>query len=102
MLDQDALREFVGPYDPNALSYAWNYELPSVRAFEAEVGRIVRNFVEASLAAVDAFSELWRFVHNENGIPAPSLCSHSSLLLPSMSESWYCCSEPTKAQLSRL
>lgn len=102
MVDQDAFREFVGPYDPNALSYTWNYELPSVRAFEAEVGRVVESFVEASLPAVDAFGELWRFVHNENGLCAPLLRSHSSLLLPSMSESWYCCSEPTKAQLSRL
>ncbi|MEE2694016.1 MAG: CUAEP/CCAEP-tail radical SAM protein [Pseudomonadota bacterium] len=102
MLDQDAFREFVGAYDPDALSYTWNYQSSSVGPFEAEVGRAVEVFVEAGLPAVDAFSELWRLVHHENEIQAPRLPSPTSLSLPSMSEPWYCCSEPTKAQLSRL
>ena len=102
MLTQDLFRECLGPYDPDALSYAWNYQEPSSQAFEAEIGHAVETFVEAGLSAGDAFSELWQFVHSENGLNAPVLHSHTSLPLPSMSESWYCCSEPTKAQLSRL
>ena len=102
MLDQDAFRGFVGSYRPDALSYAWNYRDPSVGAFEAEVGHAVETFVEAGLPAADAFGELWRFVHKKNGLQAPTLPSNASFPLPGMSESWYCCSEPTKAQLSRL
>ena len=102
MLDQDAFRGFVGSYRPDALSYAWNYRDPSVGAFEAEVGRAVETFVEAGLPAADAFGELWRFVHKKNRLQAPTLPSNASFPLPGMSESWYCCSEPTKAQLSRL
>ncbi len=102
MLGQDAFRGFVGSYNPDGLSYTWSYQESTMGAFEARIGSAVETFVEAGVPAADAFSQLWEFAHNENQLSAPALNLNTALLMPSMSEPWYCCSEPTKSQLSGL
>ena len=102
LLQQEGFRGFLGRYDTDALSYAWNYKKPVSGNFETEIRSVVEGFVAKGLPASQAFEELWQFVHAMNEIQAPVLPRDYSMLMPTMSESWYCCAEPTEAQLNRL
>jgi len=48
----------------------------------------------------EVFAAIWRMAHVALGQPAPVLDgSELGTAVPHMSEPWYCCAEPTEAQL---
>jgi radical SAM superfamily enzyme YgiQ (UPF0313 family) len=101
LLQQDCFRHFLGRYNADALSYGWHYEKPLSENFEIEVRHVVEGLVAKGFSVRAAFQELWKIVHAMNGVPAPALPLDHSMPTPTMSEAWYCCAEPTEAQLNR-
>ena len=102
MIRQAAFQRFIGNYDSDALTYDWTYEKPEVKAFEEKVRGLVGVCVSNGLTNGQTFMQLWKFVHAENNLEAPTLpCDHGGAS-PTMTEPWYCCAEPTDEQFSRL
>jgi len=51
------------------------------------------------LSRAEAFARIWEAAHAAAGVAAPSLDLGAGRAVPFLSEPWYCCAEPTKAQL---
>ena len=47
----------------------------------------------------EAFARIWEAAHLAAGVAAPALKLGLGRAVPFLSEPWYCCAEPTKAQL---
>ena len=83
--------EGLGPWDATALSYRWSSPLDGLARAVAEV---VEQAVEA--APADAFNRVRALVD------LPPIAAGDIVEAPRLSESWFCCAEPTAGQLEGL
>ena len=100
LLDQPELAIHLDAYDAAALSWTWRHPDPSVDALQRSLAALVEARVEAGLRPAEVFPEIWDMVDAAGGRlgpppPVPSTAEGR----PRLSESWFCCSEPTALQL---
>jgi hypothetical protein len=86
-----AERSEMGLYDEEAMSYTWSYLRPEVDAQQRRLAAIAEAGVgRPSLETVTA---MWETVMAD---PMPALSPRPR---PRLTESWFCCAEPTKSQM---
>ncbi len=111
LLDTDAMRARLGPYDEGALSYVWEAVYPETVALQTAVAQAVEELSAGSEAAYEAVMEAVAraafraapdgdlsesdFVKKVVAAADPTKVEAR----PRLTESWYCCAEPTSAQL---
>ncbi len=93
LMKLDDVRARVGDFDGGLLGYPWKHEDPRVDALQKQVCDAVGDGA--------GFSTVWQMAHAAVGRVAPPLTA-AIYEVPSMSEPWYCCAEPTESQLVRL
>jgi len=105
LLQLPEMSDCLGSFDQEALSYVWQNPDPRVEELCRNVQQIVEDGSREEKLRPDIFSEIWQAAHDidQTAIDAISFVSgQSSASMPSMSEPWFCCAEPTSEQLSRL
>ena len=100
LLELAEVQSFVGPLDAEALSYPWSSPDPRVDALHGEVQRLVQREADAPPGLV--FLKIWDLAHARAGRRVPPLDASriNTQPPPRLSEPWYCCAEPTDAQLA--
>jgi radical SAM superfamily enzyme YgiQ (UPF0313 family) len=112
VLDDEGL---LGPFDEERLTYTWANPDPRVDALQVEVARVVEKAAGAPCDCDDAactpeaedaaltFERVRAaaYATAERSVPA-SRGPEPPALVPGLSEAWYCCAEPTEAQLAPL
>lgn len=94
----ESLRPFAG----DLLGYPWSSPDPKVDALQAHVQAWVEKADSEGLGRFETFEGLWRLTHESMGLSVPSLDRDmAGPEVPHLSEPWYCCAEPTTAQLAR-
>ncbi len=93
LLDHPDLMPFVGPWDPERSTYTWVHPEPDIDALQQQIATIVDSS--------DDPLELYRQVREAAGAPPVDL-SHVTTGRPRLTESWFCCAEPTDLQLTRI
>jgi len=95
LLDRSDLVPYLGHYDPELLGYPWTAADPAVDALQVRVARVVEHSLDAGESIETTFGRVWR----ESGAPgaAPTAATAGR---PRLSEPWFCCAEPTEAQLT--
>ena len=96
LLELAEVRGLVAPFDEAMLGYPWRHPDPRMDALETEVAALA----ESAAPRDEAFGEAWRLVHAALGTPVPPLLHDPGRPIPSHSEPWYCCAEPTGEQLA--
>ena len=96
LLESAALKPYLGPLDPRALTYPWTHPDPRMDALHAEVTRLVAQ--EASEPA-RVFDRVRTAAARAAGArpPEPSISARRNS--PRLTEPWFCCAEPTDTQL---
>jgi radical SAM superfamily enzyme YgiQ (UPF0313 family) len=94
LLELAEVRELVGPALPATFTHTWEHPDPAMDALYADVSARV----EANAKADP--SETFRAVRLLAGLDGDARYQRRSS--PRMSESWFCCAEPTGAQLGSL
>ena len=102
LLTHEPFSRFLKTYDPESLSYRWDYGDPSSIELEQRVQSAVETGNEKTERPSDTFIRLWEISHQVNGRSAPTLQVDDSADLHSMSEPWYCCAEPTSEQFKQI
>jgi len=100
LLWQDAPRPWLGPLRPAAFGYQWTHPDPRMDQLFEQVSTIVEQGADDDPAAVvDAIrSAAYRAAGRQpSKLPRPP--RH---FVPHLSESWFCCAEPTARQLGQL
>jgi hypothetical protein len=93
LLDHTDLSSFVGPWDPERSTYTWTSPDPEVDALQERITAIVDSDEDALT--------LYARVREAAGAPPVDL-SHVTTGRPRLTESWFCCAEPTELQLTRI
>ena len=100
MLRLPAIEPFLKHFDPNMLGYPWRYEDPKVDRLQRSVQELTASAGAEGQTRRQIFQEIWGKSHELAGISAPALpIDVCDAQIPHMSEPWYCCAEPTAAQL---
>ena len=99
----DDWREHEGEFDPSALSFTWRHSDAAVEVLYRHVRDLVSDGESSGMERRQIFSTVWQAAHIAADLPTPELkfinirSSH-----PYLSESWYCCAEPTEIQFARV
>jgi hypothetical protein len=93
LLRHPDLGPFVGPWDPERSTYTWASPDPDVDALQERIAALVE------AGADDDPVEVYARVRQVAGAPAVDL-SDVTTGRPRLSESWFCCAEPTELQRS--
>jgi hypothetical protein len=92
LLDHPDLVPFLGPWDAERSTYAWASPDPEIDALQQRVATTVDSD--------DDPVTLYGRVREAVGAPPVDL-THVTTGRPRLTESWFCCAEPTELQLAR-
>ncbi|MGH9023962.1 MAG: CUAEP/CCAEP-tail radical SAM (seleno)protein [Acidimicrobiia bacterium] len=105
LLSQGDLAPLLGAYDPEQLSYPWVSPDPGVDALSARLAELVERGVAEEQSEEESFASIVEVVlagagraSSRDRLRAPI----STRVAPRLTESWFCCAEPTVAQAARL
>jgi radical SAM superfamily enzyme YgiQ (UPF0313 family) len=105
LLDRPEMTPHLGPFDADRLGWTWSHPDGAVDRLQQDLSALVETRVDQDAALTfDAIDRLVRSRSTANR-PRPAVGAVSSG--PSgprarLTESWFCCSEPTEAQLAPL
>ncbi len=101
LADADAARWF-GTLDPGALSHAWRHEDPRVDRLQAELSASIGAAADARIEPRDTYAAARALIYRAVGRSAEPPPLPPRRAVPRLTESWFCCSEPTENQFSRV
>lgn len=109
LLDLPEVRKRVGAFDEAAHAWRWRPDDPALDDLQAELANIVESGAAEATGATPGATAGYQRVRDAvfavAGRPDPRPAVDAAAVPPTrprLTESWYCCSEPTDAQLSVL
>ena len=99
LLRLDGFSERLEPFDPEMLGYPWRHPDPRVDVLQEAVQGVAETAERENWSRRRAFAEIWRLAHVAAGRSAAPLPERLGEPVPSHSEPWYCCAEPTARQI---
>jgi len=108
LLELTEVKEIIGEFDEAALYYPWRHPDPRVDELHQAVLDRVQRGAEAGASRRTVFTEIRALVRDALPADSPLRAALSAALtapalprnVPAMTEAWYCCAEPTEAQLT--
>ncbi|HEX9467801.1 MAG TPA: radical SAM protein, partial [Acidimicrobiia bacterium] len=94
LLGHPDLAPWLGGWDDTRMSYSWTAADPDVDTLQVAIA----DLVEESTAMGDSVIATYQKVREAADAPAVDL-STSTVGRPRLTESWFCCAEPTQVQL---
>jgi radical SAM superfamily enzyme YgiQ (UPF0313 family) len=106
LLSAPDIAPFLGPLDAEALSYRWTHPDPRMDRLEADVAALVEGGAHDGAPPAATFALIHRLAATAAGVPdeAPAPQGIGIGLRPRrepphLTESWFCCAQPTRRQL---
>ncbi len=105
LLDRPEMTPYLGHYDVDRLGWTWSHPSSAVDQLQRELATLVEARIEQE--GVLTFGEIDTLIRSQASTPRPrpGLGERSRGPLGQrarLTESWFCCSEPTTAQLAPL
>lgn len=104
MLDLDEVASVIGAYDPDLLSYRWASADPGSDVLQQRLASLAEAGAETGRDTVATLVDMWKEACRVAGID-PSEADPKGVVTrdrPRLSESWFCCAEPTSLQVARV
>jgi hypothetical protein len=102
LLELKEVRDIVGEFDPESLSYRWRHPDPRMDLLQADLQETISK--PGNLSREEIFSEIVEKVRLAGGSVSRERASRTAdrpvTLIPQMNEPWYCCAEPTDEQIA--
>ena len=106
LLELDEIKESTRNFNDKALSYNWHYNDPNMDTLENNIRLIVEEGESQKKTRREIFLRLWeaarKFKKSSDNYPDKINFSHKDSNIPTMSESWYCCAEPSPLQVAKI
>ena len=105
LLRETSMTAHLGAYDPTRLGWTWAHPAPAMDRLHAQIARLVE--ARAGQSPERTFDEIDALIRSSAGTssvrPAPGSVSVGPIgNRAHLTEPWFCCSEPTEAQLAPL
>ena len=90
-----------GPWDPDLLSFQWHNRNRTIDELQTILSAIAQESETTQKDPLQTFHEMREAAYSHFGAKAPEINIISSAIgpKPHLSESWFCCAEPTEQQL---
>lgn len=99
----DRQPEWLGALDPAVLSYAWTHPDPRMDALFLQVSAAVERGAANGVASAELLVEIRALAYAAARRNAPPLSDPAPQgFVPRLSEAWFCCAEPSRAQRERV
>ncbi|MGI9611154.1 MAG: radical SAM protein, partial [Acidimicrobiia bacterium] len=96
-----AVVDFLEGYDDEALTWRWRYADPAVEVLQKELQSIASEASDCGEEALPTLGRMRTAIGAATGVNlAPYRPSESPV--PRLTESWFCCAEPTVSQVSMI
>lgn len=92
-----ALVPHLSGYDPAALSWRWQFEDPEVGLLQKTLDGIAAEASDCGEEAITTLREMRSIIAEVAGLDAGAM-PLSGRPVPRLTESWFCCAEPTEGQ----
>ncbi len=105
LLDQDAMTRHIGRYDSERLGWSWSHPDPSVDRLATDLAALVEERIDQPPAVTfDEIDAMIRARAKMGGTrpSAGTITRGPAGRRAHLTEPWFCCSEPTAAQLAPL
>ncbi|MGO9900379.1 MAG: CUAEP/CCAEP-tail radical SAM (seleno)protein [Solirubrobacteraceae bacterium] len=108
LLERADLREHLGHYDADRLSYPWRSVDPSADYLQGVLSALVQQSVAAEQPIGAVFARVRAEVREAAGEPPAELLEDQAIAIGSterrarLTEPWFCCAEPTENQFGPL
>jgi radical SAM superfamily enzyme YgiQ (UPF0313 family) len=92
VLDDPDTAAWIGPLDPDALSYTWTHPDPRMEALQREVGQLAEAGDACQQDPAETFGAIWAAAHRASGREVPELPAEQVRRPrpPGLTESWFC------------
>ncbi len=92
VLDDPDTEAWIGPLDPDALSYTWTHADPRMEALQREVGQLAEAGDACRQDPAETFAAIWAAAHRAAGLDVPGLPAEQVRRPkpPGLTESWFC------------
>jgi hypothetical protein len=91
------IRDAIGPFDAASLIYPWRHADPRVDALQSRVMTLVSAQMAGARGPV--FGAIQALAREAAGLEPALRSTRTGVPVPSVTEPWYCCAEPTPQQL---
>lgn len=86
----------LSSYEPHSLTWSWEFEHPETERLHEELDSIAAEGSDCDAEAMDTLAIMRDRIAEVVGLDLPAM--PDSAPTPRLSESWFCCAEPTPAQ----
>lgn len=105
LLDRPEMTPHLGPYDADRLGWAWTHPVRAVDQLQRDLAALVEARIDQD--GTITFAEIDALIRNQASVLRPTSVPGAVSMgplgrRPRLTESWFCCSEPTEAQLAPL
>jgi len=90
----------IGPFDAASLIFPWRHADPRVDALQARVMALAGT--QGSAPRHETFAAIVALAREAAGLPRAEATAHRGTPVPTVTEPWYCCAEPTPQQLGAI
>jgi len=102
LLKLEGFNDLIEPFNPDALGYPWTHRDPRVDSLQQAVMRAAERADTEGQTRFEAFGDIWQLAHDALNLEAPVLLRQMDVTPSQHTENWYCCAEPTTAQIEAL
>lgn len=102
MLEVEGVDEFLVGYDPGALGYVWRPADPAMDVLQNELAGLAEEGAATDEPPLRTLEKMTDAIARVAGVSIPVTPPSGPAVRPRLSEPWFCCSEPTCAQLQVL
>ena len=100
LLRLSGFRPLLEEFDDELLGYRWRHPDRRVDDLQLTLQAFVAKAESDGQPRREIFQKVWHMAHGAAGISVPRLPQDLGHPIPSLSEPWYCCAEPTRQQLT--
>jgi hypothetical protein len=97
LLGRPELTPYLGGWDASRLTYEWTARDPAMDRLQQSLAEVV----EGSVARGDTLPTTYSLVRGAVGLPGAPI-GDDDVDRPHLTETWFCCAEPTDTQITRL
>lgn len=101
LVDRPEMTPHLTHFDPDALTWRWSFESPEAERLQKELDRIAADASDCQQDTHTTLLAMWETVTSLTGQDLGELVP-SQVPVPRLSESWFCCAEPTVGQASAI
>jgi hypothetical protein len=95
--EHPAVTPFLLQYEPSALTWAWEFENPGAELLHKQLDAIAGDAADAAADSRETLAAMRQLIGHEAGVDLGPMAERGAPV-PHLTESWFCCAEPTIGQ----